>query len=86
MGSQREAMILQDGHSWGLQAMRQPGNGQATTHVTKIHSKTQFFKRKCSLLLNYSTFRDQNNNFFRVRMIIKSLCEDDKLSDKLILK
>lgn len=55
--------------------------------VTKIHSKTQFFKRKRSLLLNYSTFWDQNKIFFfRVITIIKNLCEDDKLSDKLLLK
>ena len=58
-------MTLQDGHSWGLQAMRQPGNGQATIRaVTKIQFKTQFFKRKCSLLLNYTLLGIKTTIFF----------------------
>lgn len=88
MGSQREAMILQDGHSWGLQAKRQPGNGQATIHaVTKIHSLRLNFSKGNALYCSIIALLGiKTTIFFRVIMIIKNLCEDDKLSDKLILK
>ena len=49
-----------DCRPWGNLAMVRP----PLHAVTKIHSKTQFFKRKRSLLLNYSTFWDQNKIFF----------------------